>query len=332
MYVRQEIVVIALGGTILGRGKMGSDGYVSGVMGVESLTKELCATLGIKRAELEQRLGMKITLSSLACTDSTDIDSRILLELARVVQNALQKKCVCGVVVLQGTDTLEESSFFLHLLSISKKPIIFSAAMRPSSALGSEGVRNFYHALVLAACPKSAKNGVLIVLNDLILSARDAIKSHTLAVNAFECGYMGYMLEHTPQFLYKLTRIHTYKIPFSLEQLCAPLPKVAILYGHQDDCVDDFAKVLKREYKGVVYAGLGAGNCSTRTLQILSDLSEKIPIVISSRIQQGAVSGAVARKFINASNLGAPKARILLQLALAHNFTHKEIAQIFKLV
>lgn len=330
MCARQEVVVIALGGTILGRGKSGDEGYVSGAMGVESLTKELCVTLGFKRAELEQRLGAKITLLSLASIDSAEIDSRTLLELARAVQKALQNKRVCGVVVLQGTDTLEESSFFLHLLSTSKKPIVFSAAMRPNSALGSDGVRNFYHALILAACPKSAKNGVLIVLNDLILSARDVIKSHTLAVNAFERGYIGYMLEHTPQFLYKLRQIHTYKTPFSLEQLCAPLPKVAILYGYQGDCVGDFAKVLKREYKGVVYAGLGAGNSSTKTAQILSDLSEKIPVVISSRIQQGAVFGAVARRFINASNVSAPKARILLQLALAHNFTHKEIAQIFR--
>lgn len=330
MCAGQEIVVIALGGTILGRGKSGDEGYVSGAMGVESLTKELCVTLGLKRAELEQRLGAKITLLSLASIDSAEIDSRILLELARAVQGALQNKRVCGVVVLQGTDTLEESSFFLHLLSTSKKPIIFSAAMRPNSALGSDGVRNFYHALILAAYPKSAKNGVLIVLNDLILSARDVIKSHTLAVNAFECGYIGYMLEHTPQLLYKLRQIHTYKTPFSLEQLCAPLPKVVILYGYQDDCVGDFAKVLKGEYKGVVYAGLGAGNCSAKIAQTLSDLSEKIPIVISSRIQQGAVFGAVARRFITASNISAPKARILLQLALAHNFTHKEIAQIFR--
>lgn len=330
MCAGQEVVVIALGGTILGRGKSGDEGYVSGAMGVESLTKELCVTLGLKRAELEQRLGAKITLLSLASIDSAEIDSRTLLELARAVQKALQNKRVCGVVVLQGTDTLEESSFFLHLLSTSKKPIVFSAAMRPNSALGSDGVRNFYHALILAACPKSAKNGVLIALNDLILSARDVIKSHTLAVNAFECGYIGYMLEHTPQFLYKLRQIHTYKTPFSLEQLCAPLPKVAILYGYQGDCVGDFAQVLKGEYKGVVYAGLGAGNCSARALQALSDLSEKIPVVISSRIQQGAVFGAVARRFINASNVSAPKARILLQLALAHNFTHKEIAQIFR--
>lgn len=330
MCARQEVVVIALGGTILGRGKSGDEGYVSGAMGVESLTKELCVTLGFKRAELEQRLGAKITLLSLASIDSAEIDSRTLLELARAVQKALQNKRVCGVVVLQGTDTLEESSFFLHLLSTSKKPIIFSAAMRPNSALGSDGVRNFYHALILAACPKSAKNGVLIALNDLILSARDVIKSHTLAVNAFECGYIGYMLEHTPQFLYKLRQIHTYKTPFSLEQLCAPLPKVAILYGYQGDCVGDFAQVLKGEYKGVVYAGLGAGNCSARALQALSDLSEKIPVVISSRIQQGAVSGAVARRFITAGNISAPKARILLQLALAHSFTHKEIAQIFR--
>lgn len=330
MCAGQEVVVIALGGTILGRGKRGCEGYVSGAMGVESLTKELCVMLGLKRAELEQRLGAKITLLSLASIDSAEIDSRILLELARAVQKALQNKRVCGVVVLQGTDTLEESSFFLHLLSTSKKPIVFSAAMRPNSALGSDGARNFYHALILATCPKSAKNGVLIALNDLILSARDVIKSHTLAVNAFECGYIGYMLEHTPQFLYKLRQIHTYKTPFSLEQLCAPLPKVAILYGYQGDCVGDFAQVLKREYKGVVYAGLGAGNCSARALQTLSDLSEKIPVVISSRIQHGAVSGAVARRFITAGNVSAPKARILLQLALAHSFTHKEIAQIFR--
>ncbi len=174
---KPNIVILATGGTIAGAvdSSLQTTGYQAGVLSIESLLQSVPELADLANLESEQ----------IANIDSADMSDEIWLTLAKRVNALLKSSQVDGVVITHGTDTMEESAFFLHLVAKSDKPIVFVGAMRPSSALSADGPKNLYNAISLAANPKSKGKGVMVVMNDRIQSARYVSKIHTLNVNAF---------------------------------------------------------------------------------------------------------------------------------------------------
>ena len=137
------------------------------------------------------------------------------------------------IVITHGTDTLEETAFFLNLTVKSDKPVVITGAMRPATAISADGPMNLLNAVRVAASPKAVGHGVLVVLNDQINGARDVTKTNTTSVDTFktpELGALGYMNDGVPEFYRDSTRVHTAKTEFNIMNL-SELPYVKVIYG-----------------------------------------------------------------------------------------------------
>jgi glutamin-(asparagin-)ase len=282
--------------------------------------------LGI--GELVASLSSRVSLPPTVCeqlfqTGSEDFTEAHWLALAMRVQALLVDDGISGVVVAQGTDTIEETAYFLHLLLKSDKPVVVTGAMRPESALGSDVGLNLVQALTLAAHPKARGLGALVMMNQRIHSAREVVKEHTWALDAFktpEFGPLGVMLDGAPVWLRQPTRGHTRDTPFALP--IAGLPRIDLVWGHVGIRPDVIDASVRAGARGLVYAGTGNGSVATQMMPVLREAAASgCRIVRASRVQSGLVvrdgaeddSGA---GFIAAGTLPAVKARVLLQLAL----------------
>ncbi len=212
--------------------------------------------------------------------NSADMSDEIWLRLAKRVNTLLKNSNVDGVVITHGTDTMEESAFFLHLVAKSDKPIVFVGAMRPSTALSADGPKNLYNAISLAANPESKGKGVMVVMNDRIQSARYVSKIHTLNVNAFaspNTGDMGYILDGKAFFYTTPSKPHTLQSEFDIDSLDS-LPKVDILYSYANDNSQVAAQALfNHGTKGLIIAGSGAGSIHKNH----KDMLKKVDILYS---------------------------------------------------
>jgi len=201
----------------------------------------------------------------------------------------------CGVsvhaLITHGTDTMEETAFFLNLIAKTSKPIVITGAMRPSTALGADGPRNLYDAVLVAISPKSKGQGVMIVMDEKIYSADDAIKSMTTAVETFQSpnfGVLGYVLGGEPWFTRHTLVKNTSSSEFAIESGTTSLPDVVIIYGYANETPMFVEAAVKAGVKGIVYAGMGDGNPSSNVEKALATaVKQGVSVVRSSRVYSG---------------------------------------------
>ncbi|MBH0256994.1 type II asparaginase [Helicobacter pylori] len=321
------IALLATGGTIAGSGASASLGsYKSGELGVKELLKAIPSLNKIARIQGEQ-------VSNIG---SQDMNEEIWFKLAKRAQELLDNSRIQGVVITHGTDTLEESAYFLNLVLHSTKPVVLVGAMRNASSLSADGALNLYNALSVAIDEKSANKGVLVVMDDTIFSAREVVKTHTTHTSTFKAlnsGAIGSVYYGKARYYMQPLRKHTTESEFSLSQLKTPLPKVDIIYTHAGMTPDLFQASLNSHAKGVVIAGVGNGNVSVGFLKAMQEASQMgVVIVRSSRVGSGEVtSGEIDDKaFITSDNLNPQKARVLLQLALTKTNNKEKIQEMFE--
>ncbi|MFP6294432.1 type II asparaginase [Helicobacter pylori] len=321
------IALLATGGTIAGSGTSASLGsYKSGELGIKELLKAIPSLNKIARIQGEQ-------ISNIG---SQDMNEEVWFKLAKRTQELLDDSRIQGVVITHGTDTLEESAYFLNLVLRSTKPVVLVGAMRNASSLSADGALNLYNALSVAIDEKSANKGVLVVMDDTIFSAREAVKTHTTHTSTFKAlnsGAIGSVYYGKVRYYMQSLRKHTIESEFSLSQLKTPLPKVDIIYTHAGMTPDLFQASLNSHAKGVVIAGVGNGNVSAGFLKAMQEASQMgVLIVRSSRVGSGGVtSGEIDDKvFITSDNLNPQKARVLLQLALTKTNDKTKIQEMFE--
>ena len=266
--------------------------------------------------------------------------SEICLNLARRVDEILRE--FDGVVITHGTDTMEESAYFLNLMINSDKPVILTGAMRNSDSLSSDGALNLYNAIAVATNENARKMGVMVVINDEIYSARDVSKTNTNLLNTFmspNSGKIGVAHYGEVKFYAKSLRAHTYKTPFCADKISPSLldkfARVEIIFAHQDIDGAVVRDAIKRGAKGLVIATFGNGNVGSALQDELKfALENGVAIVLSSRTGSGVVSadenGIALANFILADNLNPQKARILLLISLLHGLNLAQIADAFK--
>lgn len=323
-----HIKILATGGTIAGSAPSAGQltGYTAGALGVESLIAAVPEIANIARVSGEQ----------LANIDSCNITSSLWFKLAARCNELMADGGVDGIVITHGTDTLEETAYFLNLTVNGDKPIVLTGAMRPATALSADGPLDLLNAVKTAACPQSAGKGVLVVMNDIIMAARYATKTSAFKVEAFQSvpyGQLGTIAGGKVYFEAQINKRHTSQSAFA-GKTYASLPRVDIIYTHCDDDGVLIEAALNAGAQGIVYAGSGMGSIHSGAEQALVQaVRQGAAVVRSTRVSEGRVLAANpkwdAAGFISGGNLNPQKARILLQLALTQTHTPQQIQQIF---
>lgn len=324
-----RIVVLATGGTIAGVSTPGATvRYSAGALSATALLAAVPALAELAHLRAEQ----------LASVGSQDMSHRVWRTLLCRIQELSQDPEVDAVVITHGTDTLEETAFFLSLTAPCDKPIVLVGAMRPASALGADGPRNLYNACVLAGAlfKQSVRCEPLVVMNDEIYGARDIRKTAASGVGAFsapDAGPAG-VIENGEAKLrsHPVQHREIFKLPANE----ANWPRVDVLYAHAD-MQADVADFMASQARGIVLAGVGEGNANQATMDSLRRAAARgVAVVRASRTGSGRVArnGEVdddAAGFIAAGGLSPQKARILLMVALAQQNPGRNLQTIFEL-
>ena len=325
---RPRIVVLATGGTIAGaQASTKEAGYKSGTFQVEDLIK---AVPQIKELAV-------LTGEQLVNIGSQNMNDEVWLKLAKRVNALLRQDDVDGVVITHGTDTMEETAWFLNLVVKSEKPIVMVGAMRPATAIGADGPANLFNAVAVAVHPDARGRGVLVVLNDEIHYAREIEKQNTTQLDTFKSpnrGRAGVANTGVVHFFNKPATPHTAASEFSVDGIDA-LPRVEIVYSHANMGRDFIDCAVEKGARGIVLAGVGDGNTTDPGLAALSDAVKKgVVVVRSSRTGSGLVIRNVEidddkMGTIAAMELNPQKARVLLMLALTKTSNPKAIQDAF---
>lgn len=323
----KNIMIIGTGGTIAGVGEVGKTAsYDTGQIQIQNLTS------GIVGIDKLAELSMKDVLS----VDSCDITCDDWLNLAKSINELSEDENIDGFVVTHGTDTLEETAYFLNLTVKTNKPVVITGSMRPATATSPDGPFNLYQAVALARSDEAVGKGVMVVFSDGIYSARDIQKVNTYKTDAFsqrDLGSMGFMRDDKAYFYNESVKKHTVHSEFDILKI-DKLPNIGIAYF----CADADVRILEYTAKisdGLVIAGAGCGGSSIVWNNKIKELVESgYPIVRSSRIGNGLVTGedlSIPDKGVCGNNLSPQKARILLSLALTKTKNIREIQKIFEL-
>lgn len=312
---KPQIVIVATGGTIAGSAKSGTEaGYTSGQVAVDVLLQAVPELSGLARVR-----GVQV-----ASIGSQDMNDAVWLKLAAEVNQLLASRDVDGVVVTHGTDTMEETAYFLNLVVKSDKPCVLTGSMRPATAMSADGPLNIYNAVALAADPKARGRGVLVAINDDVHGAHAATKTHTTDVETFrsgEEGLVGVCLFGKCDFFRTPTETNTSKSEFSVKGL-ESLPRVDILYAHANMSADLVDAAVAAGAKGLVIAGVGDGNMTTPAVEALKRArAAGVVVVRSTRVGGGIVRRNIELNddqlgFVASIGLNPGKSRVLLQMAL----------------
>ena len=327
MMRKPKVVILGTGGTIAGKAGSNTEmtGYQAGEIGIQTLINAVPEMLEVADVTGEQFCNI----------GSFDMIDDIWLRLSRRVSELLQQPEVDGIVITHGTDTLEETAYFLNLTVKSEKPVVLVGAMRPATAMSADGPVNLLNAVALAGSQEAVGKGVLIAMNDQINGARDATKTNTTHVETFkswELEYLGYFQNGKPIFYKASLRRHTAAAEFDISKVTA-LPRVDIVYLHVN-CDDILVRAaVSAGALGIVIAAFGHGNLHINIKPALIKIARSgIPVVRSTRVGNGIVSRSANdtdNKFIAADSLNPQKARILLQLALLRTKSPEEIQRMF---
>ncbi len=322
---KPTVAVLATGGTIAGVAASEVEvSYDPSKLSVESLLAAVPSLANLAEVTGEQ----------VAQISSQDMDDATWLKLADRVNALLADDGVDGIVITHGTDTMEETAWFLELVTGSPKPIVLVGAVRPASSLSADGPLNLYNAVAVAADPASRDRGVLLVMNDTIHAARDVTKSNTMDLDTFASPNTGPVGEvHFGQAGYAAPPTDRPE-PFDVSGF-EQLPRVDIIYAHQnmDGALIDAAVAAGAE--GIVTAGTGNGNMSQAALAAVARAVEQ-GVVVARSNRTG--SGETTRNHeINDDDLGTvatdhlnpQKARVLLRLVLTETDNAEEVQAAF---
>lgn len=317
----KKVIVLATGGTIAGRGEEGREtNYSPGVMEIEHLLSTV--------PELKAKAN--ISAIQICNVNSDDITDTIWIKLARCINEEAKKEDVAGFVITHGTDTLEETAYFLNLVVKTDKPVVLTGSMRPSTALSPDGPINLYQAVCTAEAEESKGKGVLVLFSNLIYSARSVQKVSTYdvqAIGASVTGCIGIVRNDQVFYFESPSKRHTINSEFDVSNI-ESLPKVGIVYFaiDADERMIGYAASIS---SGLVIAGAGAGEFSKKFQEVLSELT--IPVVISTRVDISLITpdSILCSNGIASNNLSPQKSALLLRLALTKTNDRKEIERIF---
>lgn len=325
---KPNIHILATGGTIAGAGGSATaTNYTAGQVAIGTLLDAVPALKDIANVTGEQvvRIG------------SQDMNDEVWLILAKRINELLAKPEVDGIVITHGTDTMEETAYFLNLTVKSDKPVVLVGAMRPSTAISADGPLNLYNAVVTAMAEESKGKGVLVVMNGNILGAENVTKMHTTSVETFQApnaGALGYIFNSQVFYNQSPMKKHTTQSVFDVAGL-DKLPKVGIVYSHSNIYPDMVEPMLENGYQGIIHAGVGNGNIHKDIFPVLEKARQKgIQVVRSSRVPTGPSTldnevDDAHYQFVASQQLNPQKARVLLMLALTKTNDWKQIQEYF---
>lgn len=325
----RRLHLLATGGTIAGASASATQyvGYRPAVTPVHDLLAAVPALAEVAH----------ITGEQVAQVASQDMTGAVRLALAQRINALLASDACDGVIITHGTNTLEETAWFLNLTVRSAKPVVLVGAMRPADALSADGPMNLFRAAVVAASAQAAGRGVMVVMNDRIIGARDLHKADTMTVDAFTSplfGLMGLVSDRRAHFYRGCLRRHTADSVFDVSGL-QRLPRVHIAYGHEDDDGTAIDAFVAAGAQGIVHAGAGTASVSQRVKPaLLAAVAQGVVVVRAPRGAHGLVARGMefddeAHGTVAGDTLSPPKARVLLQLALTLTRDARAVQQLF---
>jgi len=324
-----RIIVLATGGTIAGQGaNVDRAGYIPGKLPIEDLLNRIPSINKIAIVKGEQ----------VASVGSYDMTIGIWITLARRINEIFAKNEADGIVVTHGTDTQEETAYFLNLTIKSDKPVVLTGAMRPTTAISFDGDKNLYDAILVASDSQSKGKGVIVSFDETVYDGKNVIKMNTTHVNAFDSPntgpigqvYDGKVIYYSQPFLKENVDPH-----FDISRLDS-LPKVEIVYLYVDASIVAINAFIDDKTDGLIVAGVGNGSINKNILQAVETAVKKeIFVVRASRVPSGRVTqfnqvfddqklGTIA-----ADDHNPQKARILLMLALTITKDKNKIQEMF---
>ena len=319
------IVVLATGGTIAGAGSIGkATNYRPGQLDVHALVGMAEGAHDIANVRAVQ----------ICNVNSDDITADHWLSLARAIDELAGDPSIDGFVVTHGTDTLDETAYFLNLVVKTEKPVIVTGAMRPATATSPDGPMNLLQSIALAGNSQARGRGVMVVFSDSIFGGRDVRKISTFQIDAFSAndfGCMGYMIDGVPHFYNASSKAHTIATEFAVGDI-DELPPVAVAHFtvDADPAILDF--LVESGARGIVIAGAGSGCYSKAWNERIIGLADKgIPFVRSSRIGAGMITydDAYGGNLVTGNDLAPQKAAVLLRLALTRTNDSALIQEMF---
>ncbi|WP_339466735.1 MULTISPECIES: asparaginase [unclassified Pseudomonas] len=324
-----NVVVLATGGTIAGAGASAANSatYQAAKVGVEQLIAGIPELNKLANVRGEQVMQIA----------SESITNDNLLQLGRRVSELADSKDVDGIVITHGTDTLEETAYFLNLVEKTDKPIIVVGSMRPGTAMSADGMLNLYNAVAVASSKEARGKGVLVTMNDEIQSGRDVSKMINIKTEAFKSawGPLGMVVEGKSYWFRLPAKRHTMDSEFDIKNIKS-LPDVEIAYSYGNVSDTAYKALAQSGAKAIIHAGTGNGSVSSRVVPTLQALrKEGVQIIRSSHVNAG---GFVLRNaeqpddkydWVVAHDLNPQKARILAMVALTKTNDSKELQRMF---
>ncbi|MEP3050564.1 MAG: asparaginase [Erythrobacter sp.] len=317
-----NLTVLATGGTIAGAADSATrHDYHPGQIGIEEF---------LQSAE-NLKLNANLRGTQIANIGSENMTPEIWEKLHRATCAAISDPNCDGIIITHGTDSVEETAFLFDVTLPTEKPVVFVGAMRPTTAVGYDGLRNFANAVRVASDKAASGRGVLVVMGDRVFAARDLRKVRTRGADAFQGFPRASVGLVTPSAL------DWFGAPWRAGEAArfefqTDLPDVPILYVHAGMTPDYVDRLVSPETRGVVVAGLGEGNMPEAVRQALVQLAQRgMPVVRASRLDEGLVDREPEddeNRFVAARALTAQKARILLQLLIAGGITDPSAIQI----
>jgi L-asparaginase len=320
---KPKITILATGGTIAGaQASQAEYGYKAGAFKVEDLINAVPQMKELADISGEQVVNI----------GSQDMNDEVWLKLGKRVNEVLASGAD-AVVITHGTDTMEETSYFLDLVVKSDKPVVLVGSMRPATGISADGPMNLYNAVAVAADPKATGRGVMVVINDRVHAARNVVKVNTSNVEAFTSPNRG------PAAIVNTGKITWLEVPggrrgaqseFKIANVNV-LPRVDIIYAHANMSPDLIDAAVANGAKGIVLAGVGDGNGTSQAIDKLAAVAKKgVVVVRSTRLPSGLTyrNNEVNDDklgFVASLELNPAKSRVLLQQAL---LVTKDTAQI----
>ncbi|MFH6998894.1 type II asparaginase [Flavobacterium sp. FlaQc-57] len=325
---KPRIIILATGGTIAGEGKSADKaGYTAGKIPVSELIGSIPTVKSIA----------DITGEQISSVGSQDMSLEIWRKLAIRINEIFKKNEADGIVITHGTDTQEETAYFLDLVASHDLPIVITGSMRPATAISADGPKNLFDAITVAADPKSKGRGVLVSFNESIYDSREVTKTSTTKVNAFKSpnsGPLGEVYDGHVEYYKSSLRETSKGGPFEINNN-TKLPKVEIVYMYADASPDYIDYLVKQKVNGIVIAGVGNGNFSKAfTDAIKRATNANIIVCRASRCLEGRVvldgeTNDNELGTIVSDDLSPQKARILLMLGLTKTNDKKELQNYF---
>jgi len=270
---------------------------------------------------------------------SPSITPKDMRDIAEICNDFLKQDEIAGVVIIHGTDVLEETAFYMNCVYSQSKPIVLTGSMKNASELGYDGLTNLVSSIKVCLSPDSINKGTLVVMNDIINSAIEVTKTHTMSLDTFksiEFGPLG-IIDHNEVIYYRdITHFKKYNLKNKINGDTYLLKA----YAGMDGSLIDY--LIGQEAQGIVIESLGRGNLPPTMLDSIERaLSVGIYIVIVSRCYSGRVLDTYAyngggkdltnRGCILGGSLNGQKARILLMLAISNDYEYEDVKQLFKL-